>query len=204
MTMMIDTESSLIHRRQRSYGTRAVAQMNQLSVDDPEKSFKAISALPDPASRVEAFSFAAKYWGDKDPVKSAQFAAAAEKVSLKVDNIEVQFQSACARLYSDAANKDRSALAEEMDRAFELADKVLRKTRDEGEETYDELIRPLIEVVSQAMKIEPDMTVAHIEFIYLPYQKAKLLQEAASVLAGPGEVVRATPPANKTEQAETP
>jgi hypothetical protein len=39
------------------------------------------------------------------------------------------------------------------------------------------------EAVSMTMKIESDMTVDHIELIYLPYEKAELLTEAASVLA---------------------
>jgi hypothetical protein len=172
---------------------RSVSEMYRLSTEDPEKAIKAISAIPDSATRVDVFSFAAKYWGDKDPALSAQFAAAAEKASAKVEDIEVQFQSACARLYSDAAKKDSGAVAEDMERAFQLGDKVLRQSRDEGEGTGD-LIRPLLEAVTQTMKIEPDMTVAHIELIFLPYEKAELLTEAASVLAGPNELARDTPP----------
>ena len=144
-------------------------------------------------------SFAAKYWATKDPAISTQFATAAEKASSKVEDIEVQFQSACARLYSDAANKDRSAMAEDMEKAFQLGDKVLRQSRDEGGGTGD-LIRSLLEAVTLTMKIEPDMTVAHIEFIFLPYEKAELLTEAASVLAASNEPVQGAPP-SKTEQA---
>jgi hypothetical protein len=60
----------------------------------------------------------------------------------------------------------------------------MRKRRDEGKDMGD-LVGPLVEAVHEAIKIEPELTVAHIEMIYLPFEKAMMLAAAASALAGP-------------------
>ena len=73
-------------------------------------------------------------------------------------------------------------MPEDLDAAFQLADKTMRKRRDDGKDT-DNLVFPLSNAVQYAIKIEPDLTVAHIEMIYLPFEKAEMLTSAASTLA---------------------
>ena len=75
-----------------------------------------------------------------------------------------------ARLHSDATNKDHGATVEGLEKTFQLADKVMRTTRDDGKDTLY-LMMPLVEAVSQAVKIEPELTVAHIESVYLPSRR---------------------------------
>ena len=74
-------------------------------------------------------------------------------------------------------------MPEDLDAAFQLADKTMRKRRDDGKDT-DNLVFPLSNAVQYAIKIEPDLTVAHIEMIYLPFEKAEMLRSAASSTRG--------------------
>jgi hypothetical protein len=60
----------------------------------------------------------------------------------------------------------------------------MRKRRDDGKDTGD-LVGPLADAVHAAIKIEPELTIAQVDLIYLPFEKAMLLMAAASALAGP-------------------
>jgi hypothetical protein len=172
---------------------QTLMEIRQLVWTDLDKAEKTISAIADPAIRSEALTYAAQAASHKNPEKSAVFAAEAEKAAAQVDNPIVRFQSACARLHSDAMNKDHEATVEGLEKTFQLADKVMRKTRDDGKETSF-LIMPLVEAVNEAVKVEPELTVAHIESVYLAFEKAQLLTSAASALASAPRPIRSPAP----------
>jgi hypothetical protein len=163
---------------------QALLEVRRLSYEDPDKAARAIGTIIDPAIRAEAFVIAAKETALRNPEKSGEFSAAAEKEVAKVKDPEIQFRSACARLQSDAVNKNRAAMPEDLDAAFHLADKTMRKRRDDGKDTGD-LVGPLADAVHAAIKIEPELTIAQVDLIYLPFEKAMMLMAAASALAGP-------------------
>ncbi len=176
----------------------ALMEIRRQVFDDPDKAEKIIHALSDPATRAEAAAIAAQLTADRYPEKSAAFAAEAERATSEIKDPKIQFKSACAQLHSDAANNNRAAIPDDLDKTFQLADKVMRKTRDEGHDT-GYLISPLVEAAHDAIKLDPELTIAHIESIYLPYEKAQLLTAAASALATP-VVVKPLPA--KVEEAE--
>jgi hypothetical protein len=171
---------------------RVLSEIDILVATHPDKASAAISTIMDPDLRAEALSFAAQQLASVNPQKSAQFAAQAEQVAASVKNPERQFQAACARLRSDATNKNLAVIPGDLDTAFQLADKVMRKTQDEGEDT-GYVITPLVVAVGDAAKVEPELTVAHIEMVYLPFEKAQMLMVAATALAGPDQSTKAPP-----------
>jgi hypothetical protein len=72
-------------------------------------------------------------------------------------------------------------MQDDLDEAFQLADKVMRKVRDEKRDVSD-LMNSLAEAVQEAINIDPELVVAHIELVYLPYEKAQMLTAVASAL----------------------
>ena len=161
---------------------QALEEIFRLSLEDPDNVAKAISTITDPAIRTQAYVIAAQETASRNPAMSAEFASEARKALAIANDLEMQFQLACARLQSDAVNNNRAAMAEDLDAAFQLADKTMRKRRDDGKDTHS-LVFPLSDAVRYAIKIEPELTVAHIEMIYLPFEKANVLSAAAATLA---------------------
>jgi len=156
----------------------AIDEYREMASVDPDKAAKAIAAIPDASLRADTAAEVAQDMLDQDPAKAAQFSVIAEQGASAIDDSMRKFQALCARLQMDAVNKQRAAVVEELDAAFRMGDKLLRKAHEDGEETH-EITSYLEAAVGETIKLEPDLTSAQIETVYLPYDRARLLIVAA-------------------------
>lgn len=158
-------------------------QIRRLVPDEPDKAMAAINNIQDAETKAEALSMAAQLLADANrSQQAAEFAAQAQQIVANVRAPQVKFQAACARLQADAANKNRSALPQDLDEVFQLADRLMRNAREEKKDTFD-VVEPLSRTFSIVMQVEPELTAAHIDEISLPFEKASLLSDAAAWLA---------------------
>lgn len=177
-------------------------EIRRLIPDDPDKAMAVINSIPDAETKAEGLSMASQMLADANkPQQAAEFAAQAQQIVDKIKAPELRFRAACARLQADAGNKNRSALPQELDDVFQLAEKLIREAREEKKDTFD-IIEPLSHTLSIVMWVEPELTVAHIEQISLPFEKANLLSGAAAWLV-PLATSRKTT-SDKPESAQSP
>lgn len=166
------------------YKPRAIYSLKDQIRDDPSKAEEIISSISDPELRAEALAFASYTFSFTDPERAARLAEEAEKVAAQVENSLSKLQALCVRIRSDAAAGYHSEVVAKLDQAFLMADKLMRKAIEDGDSTF-EVQRSLIEAVSETVKVEPELTVAHINGVYLPHVRSELLISAAEALFPP-------------------
>ena len=181
MTLRISRDDSSTPPTPEDMKTDLMLEIRRLLAENTDKGMATINNIADPATKAEALSMASEQLTRSDPQRAAQLAAEADQIVAKLKDTELEFRSACARLKADAVTGNRSAMQDDLDEAFQLADKVMRKARDEKRDVSD-LMNSLAEAVQEAIKIDPGLVVAHIELVYLPYEKAQMLTAIASAL----------------------
>jgi hypothetical protein len=161
--------------------TFALNELKRRIMDDPDKAEQTISLVSDPELRAQALTFASSYFTGTDLSRAAKLAAEAEKAANLSDNSFSKFQALCATLTSDAVNHRNAQVIAELEIAFQTADKLMRKAVDNDEPTF-EIQRSLWNAVHETIKLEPELTVAHINSIYLPDVRSELLLAAVEAL----------------------
>ncbi len=161
----------------------ALMQLRGLVWQDPDKAEQAMASLSDPKMRADAYSFAAQAWASSDPARAARAAAEAQKSVVEIKDPRVLLGPACAKLQADAATGNQVVLAEDLDKAFQLANKVLALMREDDKSSPMEVVEPLSNAANAAMKVEPELTLAHIETLSFPLDRAQLYAAAASALS---------------------
>ena len=161
--------------------TEALFELKQRIVGEPEKVEQIIASISNPVLRAELLAFAAVVLSEKNPSRADQFAREAQKAAAQTENSLTKLQALCARIRSDASSGHHAEVAAELEEAFLRADKLMRKATEEDQNTF-EIEGSLSEAVAGTAKSDPELTVAHINGIYLPYIRAQLLIAAARAL----------------------
>jgi hypothetical protein len=142
-------------------------------------------AITDPGERAVAVAQAAERVADSDPARAEKLLQRAQQLSAGVEDKAMQLRTLVAT--GEAADTlDKSAvLRDVLERAFPLAQEVLRAQMDSKDGNFSGTVAELGRLTRAGMRVAPEMTVAAIDQISLPLVRAFLLVEAAQGLPVP-------------------